>query len=123
MISPVKLTVFTFVIQAGASQGSQSDAEDLRPYGALSVPVQRKLEVGTLKGYGALAAGATEAEGDGVLVVPDGLNLAPYGALSDRVQLRLSQGYAGYSAPPPSSSSLTEDAVLVEAANTANTAN
>ena len=79
------------------SAGSPSEAEDLTPYGALSVPVQRRLEIANLKSYGALAS--TDTEGDGVLEVPASLNLAPYGALSARVQARLSQGYAGYSSP------------------------
>merc|ERR1711997_1019722 len=113
ILSSVKLTVFIFVIQAGASQGSQS--EDLTPYGALSLAVQRRLDTGSLNGYGALVP--TDRE-EGVLVVPSSpnlnLDLAPYGALSDRVQLRLSQGYA---APPASPNRLNDDTVLVEASN------
>ena len=80
------------------SADSPSEAEDLTPYGALSVPVQRRLVE---------------------LVGPVGLNnlnLAPYGALSNRVQLRLSQGYAGYAALPPR---LSDEAVLVEASRPA----
>ena len=98
------------------SAGSQS--EDLTPYGALSLAVQRRLDIGSRNGYGALVP--TDRE-EGVLVVPSSpnlnLDLAPYGALSDRVQLRLSQGYAGYAAPPASPNRLNDDAVLVEASN------
>ena len=93
------------------SAGAQS--EDLTPYGALSLAVQRRLDTG----YGALVP--TDSE-EGVLVVPSSpnlnLDLAPYGALSDRVQLRLSQGYAGYAALPPR---LSDEAVLVEASRPA----
>ena len=86
------------------SAGAQS--EDLTPYGALSLPVQRRLKLGSLTG---------DDSGDSVLVAPPNLNLQPYGALSDRVQLRLSQGYAGYKALPAFPPSLTE---VVEASNT-----
>ena len=79
------------------SGGPQS--EDLTPYGALSVPVQRRLKLGSFNGEDS-----------------DSLNLEPYGALSDRVQLRLSQGYAGYAALPPR---LSDEAVLVEASRPA----
>ena len=89
--------------------GSQSEAEDLTPYGALSVPVQRRLEIASLNSYGALASTDTNTDGDGVLEVASSLNLAPYGALSARVQGRLSQGSAGYS---------SSDTVLVEPSNT-----
>ena len=89
------------------STDSPSEAEDLTPYGALSVPVQRRL------------VELASPDGESVLVAPSGLinlNLAPYGALSDRVQLRLSQGYAGYAALPPR---LSDEAVLVEASRPA----
>ena len=84
------------------SGGAQS--EDLTPYGALSVPVQRRLKLGSFNGD----------DSDSILVAPSSLNLEPYGALSDRVQLRLSQGYAGYAALPASPNTLTDDTILVE---------
>ena len=88
------------------SAGSPTEAEDLTPYGALSDPVQRRLETASMKAYGALAS--TDSDRDGVVEVPSSLNLTPYGALSALVQGRLSEGYAGYS-------SSTDDTVLVEA--------
>ena len=82
--------------------------EDLRPYGALSVPVQERLKlVESLSGYGALAATNNRLSEDRVLLVPP--NLAPYGALSNRVQDRLRTNFGGQEALPYR---LTEDSIL-----------